>query len=37
MIKVGIVGARFESGCPVMNLMFGLPDTTGLTQVPVLP
>ncbi|MEP7085130.1 MAG: hypothetical protein ABI854_10365 [Betaproteobacteria bacterium] len=40
MIKLGIVGGigyvPRKQGVQEMNLIFGLPGTTGLMQVPVL-
>ena len=36
-VEDNLVKGASGQGVQVMNLMFGLPETTGLTQVPVLP
>ena len=37
VVEDNLVKGASGQGVQVMNLMFGLPETTGLTQLPVLP
>jgi N-acetyl-gamma-glutamyl-phosphate reductase len=37
VVEDNLVKGASGQGVQVMNLMFGLPEDTGLTQLPVLP
>ena len=37
VVEDNLVKGASGQAVQVMNIMFGLPETTGLTQVPVLP